>query len=57
MPNKFLRNSFGMVATANKNLVVLIQYVYVNSTYNESTAFTANLIYTALENATRQILK
>jgi len=56
-PNKFLRNSFGMVATANKNLVVLTQYVYINSTYNESTAFTANLIYTALENATRQILK
>jgi len=56
-PNKFLRNSFGMVATANKNLVVLTQHVYVNSTYNESTAFTANLIYTALENATRQILK
>jgi len=56
-PNKLLRNSFGMVATANKNLVVLTQYVYVNSTYNESTAFTANLIYTALENATRQILK
>ena len=56
-PNKLLRNSFGMVATANKNLVVLTQYVYANSTYNESTAFTANLIYTALENATRQILK